>query len=157
MAAPKGNQFWKLRLKHGRDRIIQDPVMLWENACEYFEWCIENPLIEIDFRGKDIQEVALPKMRVFQKDAFALACGLSQWRTIEDLKNVSDDFLQVVTRIEKTIYSQKFEGSAAGFFNPSIIARDLGLSDNSTVTIETDKKRVVDLFPPAEDFTAATE
>ena len=45
MAAPEGNQFWKLRGKHGRDRIIKDPVALEENANEYFQHCIDNPII----------------------------------------------------------------------------------------------------------------
>ena len=43
MAAPKGNQFWMLRSKHGRDKLFATPEALWEAACEYFQWCDENP------------------------------------------------------------------------------------------------------------------
>ena len=138
MAAPKDNQYWKLRLKHGRDRIIQDPTSLWENACEYFQWCIENPLLKTEpfaFQGNVILQ-DIPVMRVFQKDGLALACGLSAWRTIEDLKKLSDDFLQIVTRIEKIIMTQKFEGASSGFFNSNIIARDLGLRDSQEISID---------------------
>ena len=39
MGAPKNNQFWKLRSKHGRDKIFKTPKILWEAACDYFEWC----------------------------------------------------------------------------------------------------------------------
>lgn len=42
MAAPKGNQFWMLRSKHGRDKLFATPEALWEAACEYFQWCDEN-------------------------------------------------------------------------------------------------------------------
>jgi hypothetical protein len=134
MAAAKGNQYWKMRSKHGRDRIITDPVALSESADEYFQMCIDNPILQKDFRGKDADTVYLEHPRVFQKDGLALFCHVSQWRTIEQLKEVSDDFLQVVTRIENIIKTQKFENAAVGLFNSNIIARDLGLRDNSDVT-----------------------
>jgi hypothetical protein len=44
-------------------------------------------------------------------------------------------FLEVSTRVEGIIYTQKFEGASVGAFNSSIIARDLGLKDNSELTI----------------------
>ncbi len=44
------------------------------------------------------------------------------------------DFLQVVSRIDEIIYTQKFEGAAVGAFNANIISRDLGLRDGSDVT-----------------------
>jgi len=134
MPAPIGNKFWELRLKHGRDRIIKSPEELWQNACEYFSWCLDNPIIEVDFRGKDIEQIELPHPRVFQKDAFAVACGLSKWESINDLKSVNEDFLEVITRIEKIIYTQKYEHAAIGMFNASIIARDLGLKENIDTT-----------------------
>ena len=126
------NEFWKLRSKHGRDRIITDPDALWESACEYFSEVTNNPLIEIDFKGKDADQVEYPRPRPFQKDMLALFCDVD-WRTIEALKKVNHDFMQVVTRIEQIISSQKFEGAVSGFFNPLIIARDLGLTEKSEV------------------------
>lgn len=132
MAAPEGNQFWKLRSKHGRDKLFQSPDLLWEAACEYFEWCDENPLEEIDFRGKDANEVVLPKMRAFTWDGLELYLdiySLRDYKTQESYK----DFSQVITRIEKVIRDQKFTGAAAGFLNPNIIARDLGLADNQNL------------------------
>ena len=65
MAAPKGNEFWKLRSKHGRDKIFKTPEIMLVAINEYFKWCEENPLIEIDFKGKDAKEVELPRMRAF--------------------------------------------------------------------------------------------
>lgn len=41
-----GNQFWKRRSKHGRDKLFKTPDVLWEAACEYFQWCDDNPLLE---------------------------------------------------------------------------------------------------------------
>lgn len=129
MGAPTGNQFWKLRLKHGRDCKIETAQEIEQNFEEYGEWIQNNPLIEVDFRGKDATEVELPKMRAMTKEHFALSCGLSGWDVLEEYKERSQDFKEVITRIEKFIYYQKFAGAASGFFNANIISRDLGLAD----------------------------
>ena len=141
MAAPKGNQFWKLRSKHGRDKLFTTPELLWETACEYFEWIDENPLIQIDYRGKDADKVELPHTRPYtiQGLCLYLDCNTAYFRQFEaSLKDKDDDisnnFSTIITRINETIYKQKFEGAACGFYNANIIARDLGLSDKKDLT-----------------------
>ncbi len=132
MAATEGNEFWKLRSKHGRDKKFEKPEELWEAACEYFEWCESNPLYEVDFIGKDALEVKKPKMRAFTWEGLELFIdihSLRDYKTNPDYK----DFSQVVSKIEKVIYNQKFTGAAAGFLNANIIARDLGLADKKEV------------------------
>ena len=138
MAAPEGNQFWKLRSKHGRDKLFESPELLWEAACEYFEWCEENPLMESkpmvvsigNNQGSSVEMSEIPKMRAFTWAGLELYLDI---HSLRDYKTNSDykDFSQVITRIEKIIYEQKFTGAAAGFLNPNIIARDLGLSENN--------------------------
>lgn len=131
MAAPKGNQFWKLRSKHGRDKLFASPELLWKAACEYFGWCDENPLIEIDYKGKDADRVSIPKMRPYTLQGLCLYldCNTEYFRHFKkNLKDDEIDFYRVVTRIEETIYNQKFTGAASGFLNQSIIAFDLGLA-----------------------------
>lgn len=159
MAAPAGNEFWKLRLVHGRKRVIKSPKALWENALEYFEWCESSPLMQAEqlksppkpFKTKDEKDedgnvipghwivppltIELPKMRPFTKGGFALACGLNSWKEIDSLRSVSEDFSNIISRIEAAIYEQKFSGAAAGFFNPSIIARDLNLREKTDTEI----------------------
>lgn len=126
-----GNQFWKQRSKHGRDKIFATPEIMWEAACEYFQWCEQNPLIEIDYRGKDADRVELPKMRAFTLQGLCLFLGVNTKYFNEFEKTADGDFSEIVTRIRETIYEQKFTGSAAGFLNPNIIARDLGLKDHT--------------------------
>lgn len=140
MAAPEGNQFWKIRATHGRKRIIESPEALWESAQAYFKWCDENPLIQIDYRGKDPQPVEIPHPRPYQKGMLAIYCHLSEWRLINDLKGVSDDFSQVVTRIEQIIFNQKLTGASVGFYNSNIIARDLGLVDKKQNEIKGEQR-----------------
>jgi hypothetical protein len=129
MAAPAGNQFWKIRSKHGRDKLFESPESLWKAACEYFEWCDSNPLMEVDFRGKDADRVELPKMRAYTLTGLCiyLDCNSAYFRQFKDTSQ--KDFSTILTRIEEIIYTQKFTGAAAGFLNANIIARDLGLRD----------------------------
>lgn len=131
MAAPEGNQFWKLRSKHGRDILFKTPDLLWEAACEYFDWAESNPLIEIDFRGKDANEVELPKMRPFTIHGLCryLDCNTHYFNNFDEEKH--EGFSDVITRIREILYEQKFSGAAAGFLNPNIIARDLGLREKT--------------------------
>lgn len=136
MAAPLGNEFWKLRSKHGRDKLFASPELLWEEACRYFQWCTDNPLISIEYNGKDALKCEVPKMRALTLSGLCLylGCNSGYFRDFKSglrPKEVpgDEDFSTVITRIEETIYTQKFEGAAAGMLNANIIARDLGLAD----------------------------
>lgn len=143
MAATKGNEFWKLRTKHGRDKIFATPEIMWDAACEYFSYITDNPLQEqqiIKYKD-DYEKVTVDKMRPFTLMGLCLFLGVNvQYFTDfeESLKGKNDkiakDFSLVVTHIRETIYNQKFEGASAGFFNPNIIARDLGLMDKTDIT-----------------------
>lgn len=150
MAAPLGNQFWKLRSKHGRDKLFESPKLLLEAAEEYFEWCEANPLIEVDFKGKDANEVEIPKMRAFTLHGLCiyLDCNTAYFRIFKSQERAQkEDFSTVITRIEEIIYNQKFTGAAAGFLNPVIIARDLGLRDKieqEVINIDPKKMRLTD-------------
>lgn len=157
MAAPIGNQFWKLRSKHGRDKIFSLPEILWESACEYFEWCDNNPLLEdtiqkikINGVGEEIRHEPLPKMRAYTWEGLELFLdigSLREYKTNPDYK----DFSQVISRIERIMYNQKFTGAASGFFNPSIIARDLGLADKSETKVTVEQPLFTDDDEGSED------
>lgn len=134
MAPPIGNQFWKARSKHGRDRLFESADLLWEACCEYFDWVDANPLWEMKpfaYQGVVIQE-PVAKMRAMTIDGLCLFLDIdvktwSNWRSREDL-------IQVVSRAENVIRSQKFAGAAADLLNANIIARDLGLADKQDHT-----------------------
>lgn len=132
MAAPIGNQFWKLRTKHGKDAIFSTPEILWEAACEYFEHCEQNPLTEQNWVGRDGEEVHKKHMRPFTQAGLCIYLGISE-QAFRDMK-VRNDYVEVCNIISQIIKNQKFEGAAVGLFNANIIARDLGLKDNQDVT-----------------------
>ena len=43
-----GNKFWQQRSKHGRGRLFKSADLLWEAACEYFQWCDDNPWVKVE-------------------------------------------------------------------------------------------------------------
>lgn len=129
MAAPVGNQFWKLRSKHGREKLFTTPELLWEAACEYFQWCEDNPIIAEDNKGtKNVNEVKFN--RPFTLKGFAIFCDASEHWFIEFEKTAGKDFLYIIRKIRDIIYNQKLEGAIIGLYNANIVARELGLSEN---------------------------
>lgn len=133
MAAPKGNQFWKLRSKHGRDKLFATPELLWESACEYFQWCNENPWNKIDYRGKLNEKVEIPTERPFTLTGLCLYLNTNDAYFRQFKANLPPgeiDFSTVITRIEDVIRTQKLEGAIVGAFNPTIVSRELGLKEN---------------------------
>ena len=131
MSAPGGNRFWELRSKHGRSKLFETAELMWEAACEYFQWCEDNPLEEVDFKGKDADKVRLPKMRAFTIHGLCLYLGCNTAYFRQFKKDCTEDFSTVIAMIEEVIYNQKFTGAAAGFLNANLISRDLGLADKT--------------------------
>jgi hypothetical protein len=135
MAAPKGNQFWKIAGdRTGRPLIFKTPEDLWSACCAYFEWVDKHPLKEakpFSYEGK-ITIARVDKMRAMTIGGLCLFLGITRttWKEYGD----REDFSAIVTRAEEIIRTQKFEGAAAELLNPNIIARDLGLADKSEHT-----------------------
>ena len=151
MGAPLGNKFWKLRSKHGRDKLFATPELLWEAACEYFQWCEDHPLYEtrgFAYQGVVTKEV-FPKMRAMTLSqlCFYLHCNEAYFRTFKrQLPEGEKDFNTVIHDIEKTIYDQKFQGASADLLNANIIARDLGLKERTDMTSDDEPINIIKLI-----------
>lgn len=135
MPAPKGNQFWKARSKHGRDKIFEDEKVLWDAACEYFQWVEDNPLMStkvVSYLG-DYKLAPVPKMRAMTLNGLFIFLDID--RRTWDLYRQREDFIPVVEKIEKIIITQKFEGASAGLLKENIIVREIGLADKINTEI----------------------
>jgi len=149
-----GNQFWKLRSRHGREKLFATPELLWEAACEYFQWCEDNPLEEekvFQYQG-EIVRTKVKKMRamLLSQLCLYLDCSTSYFRAFKStLQEEDKDFLTIINKIEETIYNQKFQGASADLLNANIIARDLGLTDKREIEQNTvvEYKNVSKQFP----------
>lgn len=141
MSAPKKNQFWKARSKHGRDKIFATPEDMLEAAYEYFQWNSANPwhrneaIKSGDSVGKIIK---VPTERPLTIEGLCGFWGVNTeyLRRFEKqlIDNDLQDFSRIVKQIRDIIYRQKFEGAAVGAFNSSIIIRDLGLREHTELT-----------------------
>lgn len=136
MAAPKNNQFWKLRSKNGRDTLFSSPELLWSAACEYFEWCDNTPWYKkeaIKSGKKPGKIIDIPTSRPYTISGLCcyLGCNESYFRKFNIDNN--KDFCPVISMIEQIIETQQIEGAMVGAFNANIVSRKLGLSDKQEI------------------------
>ena len=123
MGAPVGNKFWEVRSKHGRDKLFSTPELMWEAACEYFEWCEDNPIID----PRSFGQAKVQRPFTMQGLCAYLGCNTAHFRQFKDTSE--KDFSTIISKIEETVFRQKFENAVIGVFKENIIARDLGLVD----------------------------
>lgn len=130
-----GNQFWRKRSKHGRDVIFSDPDIMWEAACEYFQYETQNTLKEHKVFGTGYSANA-DKMRPFSLIGLCLFLGVNTtyFHDFKSSKACTSDFSNIIATIEEVIYKQQFDGAAAGLLNTNIIARKLGLVNREDIT-----------------------
>lgn len=128
------DKIWTRKRKGGCVPEFLHSDHLWSAACEYFEWAVANPLIEqkpMSIAG-ELVIAEIEKPRVFTFEAMCLYLDVShrsymRWRKDER-------FMDACEKIDAVVYSQKFEGAAAGFFNANLISRDLGLAEKQDLT-----------------------
>ena len=130
------NEFWKLRSKHGRDKLFATPKLLWEAACEYFQWVEDNPLYKSEafaYQGiVTLKNIPIMRAMTWPQLCLYLNCNEAYFRVFKSqLPEGENYFNTVIHDIEQTIYTQKFQGAAGNLLNANIIARDLGLKEHS--------------------------
>jgi len=122
--------------KAGRPTIFRDADELRHACSEYFQWIDDNPWYEekaqfSNTRGAwAVKQIA--KKIPYTQGGLCLYLGITDqtwisWRIV-------DEFKTVVKMAEETIRQNKLSGAAAGFFNPNIMARVLGLVDKQEIT-----------------------
>lgn len=128
------SKIWqKPKRKGGCIPEFQSSEELWGAACEYFEWATENPLIEqkpMSIAGGLVM-AEVKKMRVFTFSALCLHLDIS-YSTYKRYRT-EDRFAEACERIDAVIFTQKFEGAAAGLFNSNLIMSDLGLTNKQDI------------------------
>ncbi len=131
---PKGSQFWKHRMTHGRPPLFADDTELWDACVKYFEWVEANPLIEEKLFNTPAKVRSHDVNRVHAMTITGLCFFLNisaqtwfNWREKDELKKVVED-------VESVIWEQKFSYAAADMLNHSIIARELGLADKKELS-----------------------
>lgn len=129
-----GNQYWLLNLGGDDTRIFDTPEIMAEKAQAYFDWVEANPIVEkrvAQYLGEQV-DLKVDKMRPMSVKGMCQYIGMTvtSWQRYRKKEGYQD----MAEAIEGVIYTQKFEGAAAGLFNAMIVARDLGLREHTDVT-----------------------
>jgi len=157
--APLGNQNWKARSKHGRDKIFKTPDLMWDAALEYFSYVDSTPFTEVKpmvvsngaGAGSSIEMVEIPRKRPYTLIALCHfldvnAVYFNQFESELEGKEdeLSINFSKIVKKIREVIYNQKFEGAASGFFKENLIAKDLGMIAKTEVKNENPTQIIIE-------------
>ena len=137
MAAPKGNNYWEFRNKHGRN-FKYTPEDFWDEAIKYFVymsdkvWNKKEAIKSGDLAGTTMD---VPTKTPLSIESFCLFADINYdtFRNYESNTEEYKDFFDITTRIRNVIESNQFEGATVGAYNPNIIARKLGLSDKKEI------------------------
>jgi hypothetical protein len=134
MPAPKGHPLWGNPLNHKK----LTPEELWTGACEYFDWCNENPWRKQDFiKGGDSagQIVELKTVRPYSISGLCIYLNISM-DTFENYakKDGYETYFGICSHIKHIIDTQHFEGGMVGTFNANIVTRKLGLAEKTDIT-----------------------
>jgi hypothetical protein len=139
-----GNQLWKLRTKHGRDKLFNSGALLREEAIKYFDWCDRHPWLKselVKYKG-DYEEAEVPLGRPYTMDGLTVYLGVSGGYFRAAKSNIVDkrergranaedlDVLDAIEWIEQVVRTQQVEGAAVGVFNTNLVARLNGIADN---------------------------
>lgn len=119
----------------GRSRMFETPDDLREACLGYLEWADHHPLIEEKHfcaQGQ-IFTAELKKPRAVTIVGLCLHIGIHRhtWQNYR----ISDEFDLVCDEIEDRMKQYKFENAVAGLMNPTLIARDIGLVEKSSVDL----------------------
>lgn len=154
MSAPKGNNYWQFRNKHGRD-FAYTPDLFWDEAVKYFEWMDsrvwnkKDPIKSGEMAGTLID---VPTQTPMSITSFCVFADIDE-NTFQRYEKAEgyEDFWAITKQIKAIIESQQFEGATVGAFNPNIIAQKLGLSnkiDHTTNGKDVSLTPIINIIAP---------
>ncbi len=150
-------ELWEVSKKSvGQPPCFKSPAEMLNRAYDYFTWCKETPLMEskaFSSQGEVIYGDTV-KMRPMTQDGLCVFLNVSvaTWHNYK----AKPEYLEVTKHIESIMREQKFSGAAAGFLNPNIIARDLGLKDSAEIEHSGSVKHDVKQITHTMDAQEAT-
>lgn len=138
MAANKGNQFWKKRSKHGRDKIIESPEIMLEAIYEFLEQKTDEKIHKPEAIKSGDNAGTQFDLKIKDYPTLSELAHFLGFKTLKSWYNYKDyeGFLQVITHAEEIIKTWKLKGAAVNVYNHSIVARDLQLADKKDIVID---------------------
>lgn len=140
----RGNQQWKLRSVHGREKIFADADLLRAEAMLYFDWCDRNPRMRAELvkHQGTAEQYDVPIGRPYTIDGLCNYLGVSggyfraakanlDVKIGKKLATVGEEALrEAIAWIEETTRNDQIEGGMVGQYNANLVSRLNGLADN---------------------------
>lgn len=136
MPAPKGNEYWEFRNKHGAP-FAYNHITLWKEFEDYCAWITKKTWFKNEaIKSGDLagQIVSIPTTTPMSIESFCIFADIVRQTFINYERAEDKDLMEVATRIRHIIETQQFEGATVGAFNQSIIAAKLGLASKTDIT-----------------------
>lgn len=120
MPAPVGNKY--ALGNSGRAKLYETPEQLEKDIEEYFEWCDKNPLIKIEFIGKEPTECHIPTPRPYTIEGLALHLDIDRKTLLNYTKKKGyEEFFHIVTRAKRKITQNNIEYGLVGAYNANLV------------------------------------
>lgn len=118
--APLGNKF--AIGNSGRSKEFESPEELEIFIEEYFNCCDNNPLIKIEFNGKDAERCEVPTQRPYTIEGLCLHLDIDR-RTLLNYskKKGYEEFFHVIQRAKRKITDQYVSFGLAGGYNANLV------------------------------------
>ena len=121
------------------DKNIKTPDELLAHFEKYKKACKANPKKENIWSNKQDKQVSLDREIPLTWDGFEIWLRKNKIISrLDDYKFNKDDryteYAYILHAIGREIYEDKLTGAVAGVFNGNIIARDLGLKEQSEIS-----------------------
>ncbi len=120
------------------EKNIETPEKLYKHFEAYKKSCKATPKKESIYSHKQDKQVTLDREIPYTWDGFdiwlrkrSIITRLDHYR--QNLDDRYSEYVYIIHAIGQEIYEDKITGATAGVFNANIIARDLGLKEQSEV------------------------
>jgi hypothetical protein len=122
MGAPKGNKFAFGSTTNGKPKLWDTPEKFQDAIDEYFAWCDSNPLISIEYNGKEPTECAIPTQRPYTIEGLALRLGTGR-RTLLNYAKAEgyEDYFHIITHAKRKIIDQQITFGLAGTYSHNVL------------------------------------
>ena len=130
--APKGNKYWMVRLKDGREKDYT-PEELADAIEAYFDWCDNNPIDKVDVvkSGMDAGKLLyIPTVRPYLIEGLCdfLHISIQTFYNYEKAKGY-EDYFEVTAYARNRVFTQNLTYGYTGAFDSALVARKLGLAE----------------------------
>ncbi|UII80012.1 terminase small subunit [Flagellimonas sp. CMM7] len=123
-----------------KKKYIETPEELWNLFTEYRDEKKSDPIMVVDFVGKDATKVFKPHQRPLTLEGFSSWLFEKQiiknvWHYFTNADGKYDEYLDICRAIKEIIRTDQIEGGMVGIYNPSITQRLNGLTEKSQQTV----------------------